>query len=134
MSAANEADGNIGERILNAATSNENVIAASLIRDNKFIVFQQVDPEQAASGTEVEGNFSVVLAEVDNSLAVVCFSEESTAANFAQEVAEEVPEGYELPAIRLDGNTLLDGLPDDCGLLFNPGSDIECFFPPGSLG
>lgn len=134
MSLPDEMDGSVGERIHAAASHDESVIVASLIRQHEFIVFQQVDPDQPDAATEEEGKFSVVLAEIDEGIAVVCFSEQSPAKAFADEVADEVPDGCDLPAILLDGNSLLDGLPNDCGLLLNPGSEVECYFPPGVLG
>jgi hypothetical protein len=74
-----------------------------------------------------------MLAEVDEDHAVVCFSNQEAASDFATEIGEELPAGRELPAVMLDGDTLLDGLPEDCGLLINPGTEVECYFPPGSL-
>ena len=110
-------------------------VAASLIRDSRFIVFKQIDPEQDSDPSIDPGDsFPVVLAEIDDEMAVVCFSQESAAEEFARELADDIPAGRELPPVALDGNALLDGLPDDCGLLLNPGTEVECYFPPGVLG
>ena len=73
----------------------------------------------------------MVLAEVDDDLAVVFFSNPQAAASFAKDISEDLPEGHSLPSVPLDGNTLIDGLPEDCGLLLNPGDETECYFPPG---
>lgn len=121
----------LGVRIATAAESNDIAVASSIIREGEFIVFQQLDPESGEIELDEQGNFSVVLAEIDEETAVVCFTDEAAAQLFASEIADEVPEGHDLPAVMLDGNSLLDGLPEDCGLLINPGSETECYFPPG---
>lgn len=121
----------LGGLIADAADSDDIELATSIIRGGDFIVFQQVDVESGDTEEDDEGNFSVVLAEVDDETAVVCFSGEEWAANFATEIADELPEGHELPSVVLGGDVLLDGLPGDCGLLVNPGADSECYFPPG---
>lgn len=127
----------LGGLISDAAESNDATVAASIIRSGDFIVFQQIDAENSeVEEGEIEkdaDSFSVVLAEIDDETAVVCFSNQDSASNFANELAQDIPPGRELPAIVLDGNTLLDGLPQDCGLLVNPGAETECYFPPGCL-
>ena len=121
----------LGGLIADAAEANDATVAENIIRSGEFIVFQQIDMESGEVEEDEEGNFSVVLAEVDEELAVVCFSNQAAADAFAQEIGDDLPEGQELPAIMMDGNMLIDGLPEDCGLLVNPGTDFESFFPPG---
>jgi hypothetical protein len=121
----------LGGLIADAAEANDATNAANIIRSGQFILLQQIDMESGEIEEDDEGNFSVVLAEVEDETAVVCFTNPNAVANFAAEIAEDIPEGHELPAVVLDGNDLLDGLPDDCGLLVNPGEDTECYFPPG---
>ncbi|MEZ6076482.1 MAG: hypothetical protein R3C09_06735 [Pirellulaceae bacterium] len=121
----------LGGLIADAAEANDATVAENIIRSGEFIVFQQIDMESGEVEEDGEGNFSVVLAEVDDELAVVCFSSQEAADSFAQEIGEDLPEGQELPAVMMDGSMLIDGLPEDCGLLVNPGTDNESFFPPG---
>ncbi|MCA9128064.1 MAG: hypothetical protein KDB22_13305 [Planctomycetales bacterium] len=121
----------LGLLIADAADQNDIAVALDIIRNGDFVLFQQIDMESGDIEEDEEGNFSVVLAEVDDEIAVVCFSNENAAANFAVENADDLPEGKELPSVLLSGDVLLDGLPVDCGLLLNPGADTECYFPPG---
>jgi hypothetical protein len=121
----------LGGLIADAAESNDAVVAESIIRSGDFIVFQQIDMESGDIEEDDDGNFSVVLAEVDGEMAVVCFSNSDASSNFASEISVDLPPGRQLPPAILDGNTLLDGLPEDCGLLMNPGAETECYFPPG---
>lgn len=127
-------DAELGPQLLNAAENEDHVVAASMIRGGTFIVFQQVDPDNDGYAEDEDGNFSVVLADVDDDTAVVCFSDEDSAHHFAENIVSgDVPEGFELPAFTLDGASLLDGLPAECGLLVNPGAECECYFAPGTL-
>lgn len=123
----------LGEQIAGAADVGDIAVVASIIRGGSFIVFQQIDMESGDIEQDEEGNFSVVLAEVDDDTAVVCFSDAEAAAQFSQDIADDLPAGRTLPPVMLDGDTLLDGLPPDCGLLVNPGSESECYFPPGAF-
>jgi hypothetical protein len=121
----------LGGLIADAAEANDATVAENIIRSGEFIIFQQIDLESGEVEEDDDGNFSVVLAEVDEDLAVVCFSNQDAANNFAKEIGNDLPEGRELPAVVMDGNMLIDGLPEDCGLLVNPGTDNESYFPPG---
>lgn len=121
----------LGGLIADAAEANDATVAENIIRSGEFIIFQQIDLESGEIEQDEEGNFSVVLAEVDDELAVVCFSNQEAADLFAKEIGSDLPEGRELPAVTMDGNMLIDGLPEDCGLLVNPGTENESFFPPG---
>lgn len=121
----------LGGLIADAAEANDATVAENIIRSGEFIIFQQIDLESGEIEQDDEGNFSVVLAEVDDELAVVCFSNQEAADLFAKEIGSDLPEGRELPAVTMDGNMLIDGLPEDCGLLVNPGTENESFFPPG---
>ncbi len=128
---SNEEHIDLGGPIAEAAEANDATVAASIIRSGQFILLQQIDMESGEIEEDEDGNFSVVLAEVDEDTAVVCFTNYTAVSNFAAEIAGEIPEGHELPAVVLEGGDLLDGLPADCGLLVNPGEDTESYFPPG---
>ena len=131
MSQAEDENVDLGGLIADAAESNDAAVAASIIRSGQFILLQQIDLDSGEIEEDEEGKWSVVLAEVDEDTAVVCFTNPEAVANFASEIAEDIPEGHELPSVILDGEALLDGLPPDCGLLINPGEETECYFPPG---
>ncbi|QDV22805.1 hypothetical protein [Aureliella helgolandensis] len=125
----------VGTLIAEAAEAGDAEIAENLIRSNNFIVFQQISAETGEVEKGEDGSFSVVLVEIDDDTAVVCFSNEQNAAAFAKEIVEdageEMAEGEEIPSTILEGGELLDGLPPDCGLLMDAGAESECYFPPG---
>jgi hypothetical protein len=64
----------LGVEIAAAAETNDASKAEELIRANEFIVLQQIDLETGEIEVDEEDNFSVVLAEVDEDMAVVCFT------------------------------------------------------------
>ena len=124
----------LGGLIYDAAEDNDIGVANKVIRSGEFILLQQISDASGEADEDEDGNFSVVLAEIDDEVAaVVCFSNKDSAQLFVEEIADDIPAGRELPAVVLDGDTLLDGLPEDCGLLVNPGTENECYFPPGSF-
>ncbi len=124
---------NLSTRIVEAIAAEDIVLLESLIRGGEFILFQQIDPETGLVDQDEDGNFNVVIAELEDDMAVVCFTDSSIADKFVETAVEDLPVGSELPRVMLDGDTLLDGLPEDCGLLLNPTSEEECFFPPGTF-
>lgn len=123
----------LGGLIADAADDDDAVTAEKIIRSGAFVVLQQIEEEGVQAPDEDSDQFSVVLAEVEEELAVVCFSNAESVPAFIEHIAEDIPVGGDLPPVLLDGNDLLDGLPGDCGLLLNPGTDTECYFPPGCL-
>ena len=120
----------LGVEIADAADANDASRAEELIRGHDFIVLQEIDPETGEAMMDEDDRFSVVLAEVDEDMAVVCFTSMSAAENFMNEVCDELTGGTRLPTIVLEGDELLDGLPDGIGLLINPTTEEECYFSP----
>jgi hypothetical protein len=120
----------LGSEIAQAAEDNDALKAEELIRSHEMIVLQRIDVETGQVEFDEDENFSVVLAEVDEDIAVVCFSHFNAASSFMDSVAEDLTGGSRLPAVVLDGNELLDGLPDSVGLLVDPTTENECYFPP----
>ncbi len=124
----------VGEAIATAVENDAMDEVEQLIRSNSFVVLQQFDPETGDVDENDDGSFNVILVEIDEDPAVVAFTQEKYASEFLSEVEDEIPEAEHYPAIVLDGNTLLDGLPSDCGLLINPGAPTECYLQPGFGG
>lgn len=120
----------LGVEIADAADANDARRAEELIRGSEFIVLQEIDVETGEVLVDEDDRFSVVLAEVEEDMAVVCFTSMSAAESFMNEVCDELTGGVRLPVVVLDGDELLDGLPDGIGLLFNPTTEEECYFSP----
>ncbi len=120
----------IGEALVLAHEQNDIDAAHRIIRSHEFMVLQQFDPETGEVNENDDGSFNVVLVEVEEDTAVVAFTQEKFASEFLHDVEDELPDIENYPAVMLDGNALLDGLPEDCGLLINPGAPTECYFPP----
>ncbi len=121
----------VGEALVLALEEGEIAAVDIIIRKHDFLVLQQFDPDTGEVDENDDGSFNVVLVEVEEESAVVAFTKEKFASEFLADVEDELPDAENYPAIMLDGNTLLDGLPEECGLLINPGAPTECYFPPG---
>lgn len=120
----------LGQQIADAADQEDVVIIESLLRGNELIVLQQTTDENGEP-LEEEGDLSVVLAELDDEVAVISFTDIHFAEKFTEVFADKMEE--DSPQIVVTGDSLMDGLPNECGLLVNPGSEQECFFPPGTF-
>ena len=125
------ADDVIGDALVMAHEQGDLTEVHRIIRSHDFMVLQQFDPETGEVSENEDGSFNVVLVEVEEDAAVVAFTQEKFAAEFLHDVEDDLPDAENYPAVMLDGNALLDGLPEDCGLLINPGAQTECYFPPG---
>lgn len=124
----------LGHLIADAANADDPVVAESLIRGSDFILLKQIDEDEPLpSDDEDDAEFAVVLAEMEDldEEAVICFTTQSAADDFTQALDIDLPPGIELPALPVDGESLLNGLPVEVGLLVNPGTEDECYFPAG---
>jgi len=131
MDNGDPADDIVGDALFLAHEQGDLGEAHRIIRSHEFMVLQQFDSETGEVSKNDDGSFNVVLVEVEEDTAVVAFTQEKFASEFLHDVGDELPDAENYPAVMLDGNALLDGLPEDCGLLFNPGAPTECYFPPG---
>lgn len=120
----------LGDELAEAMATGKFSEVDRVIRANDFLLLQQFNPETGEVELSEDGSFHVVLVEVDDTTAVVAFTQDQYASEFLNDVQEELPEAEEFPAVVLDGNTLLDGLPEECGLLVNPGMETECYLSP----
>lgn len=120
----------LGSQIALAAEEDDAEKAETLIRANEFLVLQMLETDECEGELHEEEQFAVLLAEVEDDLAVVCFSDSTSAENFMDQVCDDLAGGQRLPAVLIDGNQLLDELPESIGLLVNPTTGDECYFPP----
>lgn len=132
MSEASAPLDKLGRKIFNAIEADDLELVKTLIRQGEFILFQQVDPDTGEVEDE-DGNFSVVIAELEEDMGVVCFTSEAIAQSFVDIAVDDLPIGEELPTVKFDGDYMLDCLPEGFGLLINATSEGEYFFPAGTF-
>jgi len=71
----------LGQQIADAADQEDVVVIESLLRGNELIVLQQTTDENGEP-LEEEGDLSVVLAELDDEVAVISFTDIHFAEQF----------------------------------------------------
>ncbi len=120
----------LGSQIAQAAEEDNAAKAEELIRTGEFIVLQMVDTDQCEAEMQEGEEFSVLLAEVEEDLAVICFTDSASAESFMDQVCDDLTGGERMPANTISGDQLLDELPETVGLLVNPTTEDECYFPP----
>ncbi|GIW96763.1 MAG: hypothetical protein KatS3mg111_0096 [Pirellulaceae bacterium] len=121
-----------GGLVLDAAREEDFETAEKILRSSMLYVLNQIDEDADVEFDDEEGGeFNLVIAESDDEVALICFTSPDHVENFLDSISEELPEDYEIPVIAMSGSMLLDGLPEDFGLLVNPNTDLECFFPAG---
>jgi hypothetical protein len=86
-----------------------------LLIASEFILIRVTDED------DDEENFGALTADVDDVEVLVAFTSEKTASDFIAHMGEELfNEGEEIDGFVVDGETLLDYLPDDFGVLIDP--------------
>ncbi len=125
----------LGGLVYDACDNEDYATAERILRSGMIYVLHQIDeasPEMPDMEDEdSEAEFNVVVAEADGIVAMMCFTALEHVDAFLDSISDELPEDFEIPVVGMDGNTLMDGLPDDMGLLVNASTELECFFPPG---
>ena len=131
MSVEQPAD-ELGFKICQASENSDYDTAQEIILGGVFYLLQEIDLEEGVPAEDENGECAVLLATVeDDETAVICFTDDAAIDPFIEAINEELPEGLEMPILEVDGTTLLEGLPQSCGLLVNPEADSQCYFPPG---
>ncbi|RMF38982.1 MAG: hypothetical protein D6753_14840 [Planctomycetota bacterium] len=125
----------LGGLVFDACGQEDYETAERILRSGMIYVLHQIDESSPdmpdLEDEDAEAEFNVVVAEADGVIAIMCFTALEHVDAFLDSISEELPEDFEIPVVGMDGNTLIDGLPDDMGLLVNAGTELECFFPPG---
>ncbi|MEM7478199.1 MAG: SseB family protein [Planctomycetota bacterium] len=121
-------DSQLGQILAEAIEDDKLDIVLQKLAEAEIIVLQQIDEETGESVADEHGDVNVVLAEMDEGIAVVCFTDESYADKFSEVFADRIP--VTCPRVAVTGGSLLASMPEDCGLLINSGSEHECYLSP----
>ncbi|MCA9192428.1 MAG: hypothetical protein KDB03_11725 [Planctomycetales bacterium] len=113
----------LGELIAECAETDNWDQMQELFESNVFFVLHRPGQES----DEIE----LALIDVEDELAIVSFTNAEFADSFQRELAEEIEDFEPLAILPIDGQTLLAGMFSDGGLLLNPGTEFEVYFPPG---
>ena len=81
---------------------------------------------ELADESEDEGGMAALTAEVEDFLVLVVFTSNEHVEQFAEKVPDMFESEDEIPGFTANGTELMNCLPDDFGILFNPESS-DCF-------
>ncbi|MFK8111111.1 MAG: hypothetical protein AB8B91_02865 [Rubripirellula sp.] len=96
-----------------------------LILANEFVLISVSD------GTEDEENMGALTAELGDFDVLVAFTTEANAGAFVGEMDELFEDNEEVEGVVVEGNSMLEYLPDGYGLLLDPETDSACVIEPG---
>lgn len=113
----------IVNRLLTAIEENDAVSACELIVNGEFTLFELIDED------DEEGQ-ATMTADVEDYQALVAFTNEELAAEFAGAMPDFFSDEEEVPAFLIDGGSLLNQLPEGFGILLNPETEETVILPP----
>lgn len=100
----------------------------ALLLKNEFVLLSTIRSED-----DPEENVGALTAEIESMEVLLVFSGETSAANFVQQNDDLFEEDEEVDGILVDGDALLDYLPDGFGILFDPETDDALIIEPKLL-
>ncbi|HBE70443.1 MAG TPA: hypothetical protein DDW52_20025 [Planctomycetaceae bacterium] len=120
----------IGKQIFDAVDADDFDLIEHLIRTNDLIFFHEVNSQTGEIEMDDEG-FNVMAVSVEGEEALLCFTDVTIVDHFIEHGFEETSEEGEVPTVKIQGNSVLDELQSDLGILLNATSEGELYFPPG---
>jgi hypothetical protein len=105
--------------------ANDDQVEISRLLPNQEFILLEVDDESATPDEPEEFRVTAMIAEVEDFSALILFTSTEMVDTFAGQT-DLFDEAEEIPSFVMNGRQLMDMLPLDTGLLFNPESD-ECF-------
>ncbi|MGB7345044.1 MAG: SseB family protein [Pirellulaceae bacterium] len=110
----------IDAKLVTAITAQDVEKVRDLMMNAEFILIRVSDEED----DDDDENIGALTATVEDMDVLVAFTSEATASHFIEHKSEELFEdGEEIDGFIVDGETLLDYLPEKFGLLINPEND-----------
>ena len=114
--------------IHDAVTQQDAIQLRALIVGSEFVLLSTTKSEQ-----DEDGNIGAITAEIGDIEVLVVFSNEQTAGHFVHESGDLFEEDEEVDGIVIEGNALLDYLPDGFGILLDPDSDEAIVIEPAFI-
>lgn len=100
----------------------------ALLLGGEFVLLSTSRSEQ-----NEDDNLGAVTAEIGDIEVLVVFTSEQTAGHFVQESGDLFEEDEDVDGIVVDGDALLDYLPEGYGILLDPESDEVLVIEPGFI-
>lgn len=100
----------------------------ALILGGEFVLLSTTKCEE-----DEDGNIGAITAEIEDIEVLVVFSSEQTAGHFVHESGDLFQEDEEVDGILVEGDALLDYLPEGYGILLDPESDSAIVIEPALI-
>jgi hypothetical protein len=100
----------------------------SLLIGGEFVLLSTTRNEQ-----DDDGNIGAITAEIGDIDVLVVFTSEQSAGHFVHESGDLFEEDEEVDGIVVEGDALLDYLPDGFGILLDPESDGALVIEPAII-
>ena len=114
--------------IHDAVTERDASQLRALIVGGEFVLLSTTKSEQ-----DDDGNIGAITAEIGDIEVLVVFSSEQTAGHFVHESGDLFEEDEEVDGIVVEGDALLDYLPEGFGILLDPESDEAIVIEPAII-
>ena len=111
--------------LFDAITQRDAVLARSLILANEFVLISISDGED-----DDEENVGALTAEIGDFDVLVAFTSEQNAGAFVGEMDDLFEDEEGVDGVVVEGDALLEYLPDGFGLLLNPETDNASVVDP----
>ena len=110
---------------LDAASQGDASQLRSLLVDSELLLLSTSGSDEGE-----DGDLGAIVAEIEDTEVLVVFTTEQAARDFVAENGELFEEDEEVDAIVVEGKALIDYLPDEYGILFDPVSDDSILIEP----
>lgn len=100
-----------------------------LILSSEFVLIS-IEEEESEGDDSEEGSYGALTAEIEDFEALVVFTSEKIAGEFVNSQEDLFGEGEEVEGIVVEGDALLEYLPEGFGMLIDPEFDDACVIDP----
>ncbi len=101
-----------------------------LILAGEFVLISVVDETEDGEEVDDEDSYGALTAEIDGFEALVVFTSEKIAGEFVNDQDDLFGDGEEVEGIVVEGDALLEYLPEGFGMLIDPEFEDACVIDP----
>lgn len=115
---------NISSQISEAVAERDVASLRTVLLGHEFVLISVSD------GTDDEENVGALTAELEGFDVLVAFTSESRAGEFVGEMDELFEDNEEVEGVVVEGDAMLEYLPEGYGILVDPEADGACVIEP----
>ncbi|MEM9585682.1 MAG: SseB family protein [Planctomycetota bacterium] len=119
----------IDEGLFKAQEDRDGAAVRAWLHAREFILISVLSAEEA----DTEEGFGALTVELDDQAALVAFTSQAFAGEFVDQMSEDFADDEEVQGYIMDGESLIESLPESYGLILNPETDNACILDVGLL-